>query len=184
MDTKAQAEPITGQPRRRAKRRGQRGSIFRRPGASNYTIIYRAPDGKQKWESGFANKEDAQTRLDVVLGSIRKNAYVEAKKVRFEEFCDDWMGKAKATLKPKTWASYHSALKNWITPKFGQWLICDINRAAVKDFKDELLASKELSRKFVKNVLILLHRLFEEAIDREYIAANPARKLPQDIPDE
>jgi integrase len=54
----------------------------------------------------------------------------------------------------------------------------------VKAFKDELLANRDLSRKFVKNVLILLHRLFEEAIDREYIAANPARKLPHDLPDE
>lgn len=117
-----------------------------------------------------------------MLGSIRKNTYVEAKKILFEEFCKDWMSKAKATLKPRTWASYQSALNNWITPKFGQWPICDINRASVKGFKDELLADKELSRKFVKNVLILLHRLFEEAIDREYIAANPARKLPHDLP--
>ena len=46
------------------------------------------------------------------------------------------------------------------------------------------MANRKLSRKFVKNVLILLHRLFEEAIDREYIGLNPARKLPQDIPDE
>lgn len=184
MNGQMQAVPVEQKPRRRAKRRGQRGSILRRPGASNYTIIYRAPDGKQKWESGFATKEDAQSRLDVALGSIRKNTYVEAKKILFEEFCKDWMGKAKATLKPKTWASYQSALNNWITPKFGQWPICDISRGAVKDFKDELLANKELSRKFVKNVLILLHRLFEEAIDREYIAANPARKLPHDLPNE
>jgi integrase len=47
----------------------------------------------------------------------------------------------------------------------------------VKDFVGKLLANRELSRKFVKNVLILLHRLFEEAIDREYVAANPARKM-------
>lgn len=184
MNEQTQAELVERKARRRAKRRGQRGSILRRPSASNYTIIYRSPDGKQKWEGGFATKEDAQSRLDVVLGSIRKNTYVEAKKILFEEFCKDWMGKAKALLKPKTWASYQSALNNWITPKFGQWPICDINRAAVKAFKDELLANKELSRKFVKNVLILLHRLFEEAIDREYIAANPARKLPHDLPKE
>jgi integrase len=181
MDETMQVKLAESNPRRRAKRRGQRGSVVRRPGASAYTIIYRSPDGKQKWEGGFATKEDAQTRLDTVLGSIRKNTYVEVRKILFEDFSKDWMSKAKAVLKPKTWASYQSALKNWITPKFGLWLICDINRAAVKDFKDELLAKKDLSRKFIKNVLILLHRLFEEAIDREYIAANPARKLPKDL---
>jgi integrase len=169
---------------RRPKLRGQRGSIFRRTGAANYTIIYRAPDGKQKWEGGFSTKEEAQDRLDIVLGSIRKNTYVEVKDIGFKDFCDDWMGKSKAKLKPKTWASYQSALKNWITPRFGEWLVRDINRASVKAFKDDLLANKELSRKFTKNVLVLLHRLFEEAIDREYIAANPARKLSQDLPDD
>src|SRR3984885_12832476 len=179
-----QTNVIDSKPRRRAKRRGQRGSVVRRPGASSYTIIYRSPDGKQKWEGGFANKEDAQTRLDTVLGSIRKNTYVELKKILFEEFSKDWMSKAKAKLKPKTWASYESALKNWITPKFGDWLVRDINRASIKAFKDDLLANKKLSRKFTKNVLVLLHRLFEEAIDREYIAANPARKLSQDLPDD
>jgi len=120
--------------------------------------------------------------VDIILGSIRENRYVEPKEIIFREFCDDWMKTAKSVLKPKTWASYQSALKNWILPKFGVWPICDINRASVKTFKDNLLMNKELSRKFVKNVLILLHRLFEEAIDREYIAANPARKLPKDIP--
>jgi len=167
-------------PRRKAKRRGQRGSILRR-GAS-WSVVYRTPDGKQKWQGGYRTKEDAQKQVDIILGSIRENRYVEPKEVIFREFCDDWMKTAKSVLKPKTWASYQSALKNWILPKFGNWPICDINRASVKAFKDGLLMNRELSRKFIKNVLILLHRLFEEAIDREYIAANPARKLPQDIP--
>ena len=184
MSEQDQSVPVEQKPRRRLKRRGQRGSILRRPGASSYTIIYRAPDGKQKWESGFVTKEDAQERLDIVLGSIRKNTYVEVKKILFEEFSADWMSKAKAMVKPKTWASYQSALKNWITPKFGQWSVCDINRASAKAFKDELLANKDLSRKFIKNVLTFLHRLLEEAVDREYIAANPARKLQRDLGEE
>jgi integrase len=171
---------VSDLPRRKARRRGQRGSILRR-GAS-WSVVYRTPDGKQKWQGGYRTKEEAQKQVDIILGSIRENRYVEPKEIIFREFCDDWMSKAKAVLKPKTWVSYQSALKNWITPKFGDWPICDINRASVKAFKDGLLANRELGRKSVKNVLILLHRLFEEAIDREYIAANPARKLPQDVP--
>jgi integrase len=169
------AETSERRPRRRTKKRGQAGSIFRR--GLNWTIIYRTPDGKQKWEGGFRTKEEAQGKLGTVLGSIRENRYVEPKDILFKTFCEDWMKKSKAILKPKTWASYQSALKVWITPAFGDWPICDINRSAVKNFVDKLLADPELSRKFIKNVLILLHRLFEEAIDREYVAANPARKL-------
>src|SRR5579863_372422 len=169
------AEPAKSRPQRRARRRGQGGSIFRR--GLNWTVVYRTPAGKQKWEGGFRTKEEAQNKLGTVLGTIRDNRYVEPKDILFKAFCEDWMIKSKAILKPKTWASYQSALKVWITPAFGEWPICDINRSSVKDFVGKLLAKQELSRKFVKNVLILLHRLFEEAIDREYVAANPARKL-------
>jgi len=169
------AEQTVSRPRRRTKKRGQGGSIFRR--GLNWTVVYRTPDGKQKWEGGFRTKEEAQNKLGTVLGTIRDNRYVEPKDILFKTFCEDWMTKSKAILKPKTWASYQSALTVWITPAFGEWPICDINRSSVKDFVGKLLANRELSRKFVKNVLILLHRLFEEAIDREYVAANPARKL-------
>lgn len=182
----AQSNPVA---RRRSRRRGQAGSIFKR-GSNGWTIIYRA-NGKQVWEGGFRTKDEARTRLDAVLKTIRDNRYVARSDVIFGDFCDGWMEKAKGMLKPKTWESYQSALRNWICPKqsdedknagkpligFRQWYISDISRAAVKDFVDQLIANSDLSRKFVKNVVILLHRLFEEAVDRELIAANPAHRI-------
>ncbi|MGA8222313.1 MAG: tyrosine-type recombinase/integrase [Candidatus Acidiferrales bacterium] len=190
------AEPASQKPRHRANRRGQRGSIFRRPGSSSYTIIFRATsDGgkqKQKWEGGFRTKEDAQKRLDIVLGSIRENRYAEPKDVLFRDFCDERMKSWKPTLKPKTWASYQSALNRWIAPNsderrkelgtdgvpiLGDWSISAMNRSLAKSFVGHLLGMPGLSRKFVKNVAILLHRLFEEAIDLEYVATNPFRKM-------
>jgi len=80
-------------------------------------------------------------------------------------------------LKPRTWASYQAALKNWITPTFGEQLLCDIRKADVLDFLYGLLKDPEISRKFVRNVHILLHRLFEAAIERELLEANPAHKI-------
>lgn len=162
-------------PPRRGRRRGQQGSLFKR--GDSWTIVYRKPDGKQKWEGGFAKKEEATARLGVVLGSIREHRYIEPQTILFRQFCDNRMEQAKHVLKPKTCSWYQSALKKWITPQFGDWPICDISRAAVKSFVDSLLSNPKLGRKFVKNTTILLHRLFEEAIDRELIAANPARKI-------
>jgi integrase len=184
------AVPIATSPRRRTRRRGQGGSIFRR--GLNWTIVYRSPNGKQKWEGGFRTKEEAQKRLGVVLGTIRENRYVEPRDIRFQDFCEERMKNWKATLKPKTWASYQSVLNRWITPSpderrkelegkgmpiLGDWSILDINRSAAKTFVSRLLGMPDLSRKFVKNVAILLHRLFEEAIDLEFVAANPFRKI-------
>lgn len=162
-------------PRRRRRRRGQRGSIVRR--GDSFTIIYRKPDGKQKWESGFRTKGEASDRLDAVLNSIRENRYSEPTATGFREFCDDWMESAKTFLKPQTWATYRSALKCWITPEFGGMVLCDIRKADVVRFLHRLLADRDISRKFVKNVHILLHRIFEAAIEQELVAANPAHKI-------
>lgn len=161
-------------PKRR-RRRGQRGSIVPRNGG--FSIVYRMPNGKQKWESGFSTKRAAQDRLTDVLRDIKENKFVEETDVLFGEFCKDLMEKSKGVLKPKTWASYQSALDKWILPKFKDWPMCDVSRAVVKTFVDGLLANHDLSRKFVKNVVILLHKIFEEAVDRELIAANPAHRI-------
>lgn len=162
-------------PPRRGRRRGQQGSTFRR--GDSWTIVYRKPDGKQKWEGGFSKKEEATSRLNVVLNSICENRYIEPQTILFRQFCESFMERAKHVLKPKTVSWYQSAINKWVTPQFGNWPICDISRAAVKSFIDSMLSNPKLGRKFVKNTAILLHRLFEEAIDRELIAANPARKL-------
>lgn len=166
---------------RRPRRRGQRGSIFRR--GEFWTIVYRA-NGKQKWEGGFPKKDRAQARLDEVLGAVRNNKYVEPTDQTFKAFCDEWMESAKVVLKPKTWTSYQSALKNWLTPAFGERPLCDIRKAEVVNFLYGLLKNKEISRKFVRNVHIFLHRLFEAAIERDLIAANPPHKikLPESSP--
>ncbi|NWF83366.1 MAG: Arm DNA-binding domain-containing protein [Bryobacteraceae bacterium] len=48
----------------------QRGAIVRR--YKGYSIKYRTPEGKQKWESGFDTKAKAQTRLNELLRDIGK----------------------------------------------------------------------------------------------------------------
>jgi hypothetical protein len=142
------------------KRRGQRGSIVARNGG--FTVIYRMPNGKQKWESGFPTKQAAQDRLTDVLRDIRDNKYIEETDIPFGDFSKDLMEKTKGVLKPKTWASYQSALDRWILPKFKNWRMCDVTRAVAKSFVDELLANRSLSRKFIKNVVILLHKISPE----------------------
>jgi integrase len=179
MSGAAVAVAVIEQHRRR-RSRGQGGSIVKR--GDTYSVVYRTREGNQKWEGGFRTKDLAQTRLGEVLPAIRNNSYVEPQTILFRQFCDDWMDQAKRgdRLKPKTWSWYESCLKKWITPKFGKWPICDINRPAVQSFIDSLLSNPKLGHKFVKNTANLLHRLFEKAIDLELIALNPARKL--DIP--
>jgi hypothetical protein len=131
-NSKIIAREAINEPKRKRRKRGQAGSCFRR--GSSYTIIYRAPNGKQKWESGFRTKEAARARLNEALGEIRKGKYVESTDLLFGEFCDTWMENAKGSLKPTTWVYYRSVLKKWIRPTLGERPICEISRGEVKDF--------------------------------------------------
>ena len=60
----------------------QRGAIIRR--GTIFSVKYRTAAGKQKWESGFANRSQAQQRLNQVLGEITRGSYVEPKASIFE----------------------------------------------------------------------------------------------------
>ena len=165
---------------KRKRKRGQGGSIIKR--GDSYTIIFRA-DGKQVWRSGYATKEEARGALNDTIKTIRNNTYVEKQRdLLFSDFTKTWMENAKTFLKRQTWASYDSALRCWITPEFGEEALCDIRKAKVVKFLYRLLGNRELSRKFVKNVHILLHGIFEAAIEHELIEGNPAHKIKMPAP--
>ncbi len=67
----------------------QRGSIVRRYG--RYAVVYRTPEGKQKWEGGFETKAQAQTRLNELLRDIGKGDYIEPKSMTFGKFAEEWI---------------------------------------------------------------------------------------------
>ncbi len=177
------APPEARKARRKSRKRGQAGSIIKR--GNTYTIIFRQAAGKQIWKSGYRTKDEARGALNDTIKTIRNNTYVEKRRdLLFTDFTKTWMESAQTFLKPQTWASYESALRCWITPEFGDKALCDIRKAEVVKFLYRLLGNRDLSRKFVKNVHILLHGIFEAAIEQELVEGNPAHKIkmPQPSP--
>ena len=166
-------ENETDKPRRRKKHR-QGGSILKM--GNTYTIIFRNPDGKQKWQRGFPTKGAARDALTAKIREISENKYREIRPILFKDFADRWLEARKGQIKPSTWASYRSALKLWITPQFGTWELSCVTRRDICAFRDELLA-EGLSGKFIKNVFLLLQVMFNDALDAEEINANPAQRV-------
>ena len=174
-----------GKMKRRRRKSWQGGSIFPRP--SGFTIVYRKPDGKQKWEGGFRTKALAQDRLNEVLGQIKDKKFLEPKEKLFSAWCDEWLESKKRQLKPSTWGSYYSAVTRWLKPEFGNSYVGDITRPAVVLFFRGLAAEKSrygkrrLTHKFIKNLHTLLHAIFDAAMEEELTATNPAHMLEKII---
>jgi integrase len=137
--------------------------------------VYRTAERRQKVET-FATKDAAQARLTEVIKAIRENTFIDAKPELFSTFTADWLKRRQSTLKPGVWRSYKSALDKWLTPEFGDYEMREITRPMVKAFASKLLDS-DLKGKSVQNFLRLLHSIFEEGIDAEVCASNPAHKL-------
>jgi len=108
---------------------------------------------------------------------------VDAQPKLFSRFCDDWLETTKATRKPQTWGNYRSMIEKRLKPTLGDFEVRDVTRADVQGLRDRLFKTK-LSRKSVKNVFLLLHKLFEDATDLELAASNPAHKIKLDAPDD
>lgn len=159
--------------KRRLRARGQRGSIYKR--GKSWCIVYRTAERRQKVET-LATKDAAQARLTEVIKAIRENTFIDAKPELFSTFTADWVKRRQSTLKPGVWRSYKSALDKWLTPEFGDYEMREITRPMVKAFASKLLDS-DLKGKSVQNFLRLLHSIFEEGIDAEVCASNPAHKL-------
>jgi integrase len=165
---------------RRMRARGQRGSIYRR--GKSWCIVYRTAERRQKVET-LATKDAAQARLNEVIKAIRENTFIDAKAELFSTFTADWLKRRQSTLKPGVWRSYKSALDKWLTPEFGDFEMREITRPMVQAFAAKLLDS-DLKAKSVQNFLRLLHSIFEEGIDAEVCASNPAHKLKIKFPDD
>ena len=129
----------------------QRGAIVKR--YNRYSVKYRTPEGKQKWESGFETKAAAQSRLNELLLEIDKGSYVEPKTVTFAEFAVEWL-QSRSSIRGSTLSAYASIVKQQLVPYFGGMRLTDMGYEHVQSFVDKLRG--HVSPKTVHNTVILL----------------------------
>lgn len=153
----------------------QRGSIVKRYG--RYTVVYRTPEGKQKWEGGFETKAQAQTRLNELLRDIGMGDYIEPKSMTFGKFAEEWI-ESRSSIRGSTLSAYASLIRQRIKPFFEKMRLTEIGYEQVQRFVNELAV--ELSPKTVHNALILLRVMLTgkrggSAIKRGLLRADPTK---------
>jgi integrase len=155
----------------------QGGSIQKR--GSVYYVIYRTPEGKQKWESGFPNKASARAHLNEILIEINKGTYVEPKPITFAEFAEDYLS-GRLAIRGSTSAGYASIIRKHLVPHFGKMKLQDIRLDSARRFVKELLP--KVSTKTLRNSVTLLRVMLasekdSSAIKQGYIRVDPLQGL-------
>ncbi len=94
----------------------------------------------------------------------------------FGKYAEKWLsGHVEANLKPSTRANYAAQLKRHILPTFERRPIPSITRGEVRDFCLRKMA-EGLSAGTVKVLNIIISSVFNNAIEEELTAKNPAEK--------
>ena len=162
----------------------QRGAIIRR--GTTFSVKYRTPAGKQKWESGFANRSQAQQRLNQVLGEITHGSYVEPKATKFEKFAKEWM-EGRVGVRGSTLSSYGSIIRKQLIPYFGKMSLSEIGYDQVQSFVHEL--AKEVSVKTLRNIIVCLRVMLVgkrggSALKRGFLRHDPTRGVEMPATDQ
>jgi integrase len=148
-----------------------RGGIAKK--GNNY-YAYLWIGGKKKWFSGAGDsKRRAEKILNEKVSELNSGAYQEIKKIRFKEFSTLWLESyAKSKAKPSTFKSYEDIIDKHLKPKFGDYLLTEINTALLQKYVAMRLES--VKPKTVVNEIVPIKKMFKHAVRWGYLKVDPA----------
>jgi integrase len=136
----------------------QRGHIIKPTGdRRSYSILYRNPSGQQCWEGKFKNRNNAQKRLNEVLGEIDRGAYARPSSVTFEEFAATWLD-GRRQIRGSTESGYGSLINKQLVPRLGSTPVA-LLRYELIDTAVSGMIEDELAPKTIHNAVTLLRTM-------------------------
>jgi integrase len=96
---------------------------------------------KQRWQSGFTTKREADKALTELLSRVQTGNYVEASKQTVTTFLRDWLKSCKAGIRTSTWATYETLTEKHILPALGSYQLQRLTTAHLNAFYGDLLAN-------------------------------------------
>jgi integrase len=166
----------------------QRGHIVKPKGKQKtWAIIYRDPNGRQKWEGKFATRKAASKRLNEVLHEIDTGAFVSRSSLTVEQFAERWL-ESRRSIRGSTEAGYTSIINAQLIPRIGS-VHLSAKRYDWFNHVDSLVGGMiedELEPKTIRNVIVLLRTMLAgrkraSAMQQGLISFDPTQgaELPQ-----
>jgi integrase len=119
-----------------------KGYIRKRGNAWSFTVDIgrdaRTGKRKQKSQSGFKTKKEAQAALAELVNDVEKGNYHEPEKKKFKEFVLEYLEKTYINrVKPSTYETNYTIVTIHLIPYFGDVDINQIDQFLVHDFYNE-----------------------------------------------
>ena len=139
---------------------------------------------RQKWTGGFRRQKDAEKALTKALGQLADGTYAEPTRQTVAEYLiDEWIPARRAQVREGTLAEYERIIRTHVIPRIGGRRLQGVTPAVLNAMYAELLAEGgrkgrkrggPLSHQTVRNVAMILHRAFADAVRWHKLARSPA----------
>ena len=140
-----------------------------------WVVDYRDASGKRRWKTVTGTRKEADEELARIL-SVGRPTAADTKR-KFEEYATTWLETyVKPNCKESTYWEYESVIRNHLTPEFGPVPMVKITRGMVESMVARKV-QKGLSRSHVRNIVVPLREMFNNAIDNGLRVPNPAVRM-------
>ena len=164
-------------------KRDSNGVLTGKPGTVyDVNIKYTSPEGKKTYsKKGFATKKEATQHEAEMKTKLSNPVYTPViashGKQTVKEYLEEWVeNHGKANLRPSTFASYKSHIRNHIVPYVGHVQLNQLSPAMLDNMFQQLF-DKGLSNSTVRYAQRILSVSMEHARKYHYIEYNPARDV-------
>jgi integrase len=144
-----------------------------------------SPRDRRTIRKSFRSLSEARAWRTDTQTALRKGTMRAPTRTTLEEAADDWLAAAKAGIartrsgdpyKPSALRSYEEALQTKALPELGNLRLSSVDRVAVQDLVDRLVA-RGLAASTVRNSVLPLRAIFRRAVARSEVVQNPTLGL-------
>lgn len=162
-----------------AKKRGNgEGSVSQRPNGTwqGQVSLGRDENGKMKRATYYGKtRREVAEKIKLALGEQQKGNLVPPVSDTLKSYILLWLEKKKLSVSIGTWHKYETNARINIIPTLGKEKIQKITKPLIQKFINE--RSNKLAPATVKILQMILHQVFDSAIDDGLIYRNPATKI-------
>lgn len=122
-----------------------------------------------------ANRSECQRLLQAAILKAERGELVAAEKITVAQYMQEWL-KHRADYRTNTYVQREQAVRLYITPSIGQYLLQKLTLRHVQKYL-AALRDANLGPGTVRIYMGVLHTALNDAVEAELIARNPATKI-------
>lgn len=131
---------------------------------------------KRYWSRGFPSAQEAIQNRALAHSEIISGRYKANSKITLKDFIIYYAEEYGPNLRENTLSQIEAHSRLYIAPELGHIKLSNLKVIDIQRLQNKLLQEKKPH--YVHNIMCVLRRILNQAVEWEFIVANPATKIP------